>query len=186
MKIINLRTISENGFKRHSFTYQQISVLQKHYNTHNYADKKRRTEIAKTLLIEEQKIATWFRNKRRQERNCRKSNMKMLLSANMLLSNCLPGDLKYGMGLRSYVLFTEEAREEKETSDRKSFVKTLALSILLRKEEEQEDPIDLFPCSNCCQITVVYPCPCETRMYCGYVCQKDHWQSHHQYDPYHE
>ena len=194
MKILNSRTISETSFKRQSFTHEEIKFLEKHYTTHKYADKIRRTELAKILLIDEKKIGTWFRNKRRQERNRRKSNMKLLLSANMLLSHCLPGDLKYCMGLRLYVLFTEEPLVEgecfKETSDRKSFVKTLALSILLGKEEDDEqdeydDPIDLFPCSNCCQTKVVYPCPCEKRMYCGSVCQKDHWQSHHKNDPEH-
>jgi hypothetical protein len=207
MKILNSRTISETSFKRQSFTHDEIKFLEKHYNNHKYADKTRRTELAKILLIEEKKIGNWFRNKRRQERNHQKSNIKLLLSANMLLSNCLPG----------------------ETSDRKSFVKTLALNILLGKEDnnekkqvtyadddadadadgdaedmetkhqsvnqrgdikghltyEDEYPIALLPCSNCCQTTVVYPCPCEIMVYCGLVCQAVHWETYHKHDPQH-
>ena len=73
MKILNSRTISETTFKRQSFTHEEIKFLEKHYNTHKYANKLRRTEMAKILLIEEKKIGTWFQNKRRQERNRRKS-----------------------------------------------------------------------------------------------------------------
>jgi hypothetical protein len=206
MKILNSRTISETSFKRQSFTHEEIQFLEKQYSNHKYADKTRRTELAKILLIEEKKIGNWFRNKRRQERNHqKKSNIKLLLSANMLLSNCLPG----------------------ETSDRKSFVKTLALNILLGKEDnnekkqvtyadddadadgdaedmetkhqsvnqrgdikghltyEDEYPIALLPCSNCCQTTVVYPCPCEIMVYCGLVCQTVHWENYHKNDPQH-
>ena len=212
MKILNSRTISETSFKRQSFTHEQIKCLEKHYNNHKYADKTRLLALSKILIIEEKKIGNWFRNKRRQERrNLHKSNIKLLLSANLLLSNCLPG----------------------ETSDRKSFVKTLALNILLGKEDnnekkqvtyadddayadadddadaddedmetkhqsvnhrgdikghltyEDEYPIALLPCSNCCQTTVVYPCPCEIMVYCGLVCQAVHWETYHKHDPQH-
>jgi hypothetical protein len=44
-----------------------------------------------------------------------------------------------------------------------------------RKEKEEDDgPIVLLPCSNCCHTTVVYPCSCGKRVYCGTVCQVGH------------
>ena len=44
------------------------------------------------------------------------------------------------------------------------------------KEEKEKDdgPIVLLPCSNCCHTTVVYPCSCGKRVYCGTVCQVGH------------
>ena len=43
-----------------------------------------------------------------------------------------------------------------------------------KEEEEDDGPIVLLPCSNCCHTTVVYPCSCGKRVYCGTVCQVGH------------
>ena len=43
-----------------------------------------------------------------------------------------------------------------------------------KKKEEDDGPIVLLPCSNCCHTTVVYPCSCGKRVYCGTVCQVGH------------
>ena len=38
-------------------------------------------------------------------------------------------------------------------------------------QEHEEGSIVLLPCSNCGHVTVVYPCSCNTVVYCGVVCQ---------------
>ena len=39
------------------------------------------------------------------------------------------------------------------------------------KEEEDDGHIVMLPCSNCSNTTVVYPCSCGNKVYCGTVCQ---------------
>ena len=41
----------------------------------------------------------------------------------------------------------------------------------VKSEEEEEGGIVFLPCSNCSSITIVYPCSCNGRVYCGSVCQ---------------
>ena len=58
-------------------------------------------------------------------------------------------------------------------------------AVKIDKENPKVGKIKFLPCSNCKNVTILYPCVCKHEAYCGQVCQRKHWEAVHHESEYH-
>ncbi|VDK72323.1 unnamed protein product [Onchocerca ochengi] len=83
---------------RTSFTSEQLEILEAAFNTNTYPDQDEREQIARKTNLSEDKIMTWFSNRRAR---CRK-NLAFTDANSFLIQNIAPMSVVPRSSIRQY------------------------------------------------------------------------------------